>query len=415
MVSRREFLNRAKISSALLCLSQAQNSYSFWSQKEEEDLQFSRFSCNFPFKILRYSGSTMNDGIKVPNKPDGMGIFYQENGNIVLLINHELSLGILPKKSPLSKAYDSYARGGVTRLELDEYLNVIDHRLVLAGTMTNCNGGVTPWGSWITCEENTKTSKDSFLLEKKHGYAFEVYPNIKEPQIPIPLKDMGRFKREAVGIDPETGFVYQTEDRLESCFYRFRPNTYGKLRRGGTLEALKVKGTLKKSMDDYSFESINQKIEIEWIEIDHKNDDEDNLRKVAQSKGASIFSRGEGITLENGELFFTCTSGGPYGIGQVFKLNLKEQTLELEYVAKDENVLHMPDNLVISPSGDLIICEDRAVGSNRLLLLKKSGEIIEICKTKFGEFAGPVFSKDGKTLFVNHLTQGKIIAIDANW
>ena len=48
--------------------------------------------------------------------------------------------------------------------------------LSLAGTLINCSGGVTPWGTWISCEE-TMVRKNKFLI-KDHGYNFEVTPHI---------------------------------------------------------------------------------------------------------------------------------------------------------------------------------------------------------------------------------------------
>ena len=44
-----------------------------------------------------------------------------------------------------------------------------------------------------------------------------------------PLKAMGRFVHEAIAVDPESGIVYETEDRKRSGFYRFLPKTAGKL------------------------------------------------------------------------------------------------------------------------------------------------------------------------------------------
>ena len=58
----------------------------------------------------------------------------------------------------------------------------------------------------------------------------------------LPLKAMGRFMHEAVCVHPDTGIVYQTEDRHDGLIYRFVPNTPGKLRDGGRLQALCVKG-----------------------------------------------------------------------------------------------------------------------------------------------------------------------------
>src|SRR3546814_6551889 len=91
---------------------------------------------------------------------------------------------------------------------------VKSEHLSLAGTAINCAGGVTPWGSWLSCEE-------AFLdSDKPHGYVFEVPASARGMVDPLPLKALGRFRHEAAAVDPRTGIVYLTEDRDDGLFYR---------------------------------------------------------------------------------------------------------------------------------------------------------------------------------------------------
>ena len=56
----------------------------------------------------------------------------------------------------------------------------------------------------------------------KHGYVFEVRPDASSSATPI--VGMGRFRHEAVAIDPASGIVYMTEDDSgKSGFYRYIP------------------------------------------------------------------------------------------------------------------------------------------------------------------------------------------------
>jgi hypothetical protein len=89
-------------------------------------------------------------------------------------------------------------------------------------------------------------------VEQRHGYIFEVDALSDRLVEPIPLKAMGRFRHEAVAVDPLTGYAYLTEDRDDGLLYRFRPDAVAHgtapsaLRVGDTraavLEALRVKG-----------------------------------------------------------------------------------------------------------------------------------------------------------------------------
>ena len=105
--------------------------------------------------------------------------------------------------------------------------------------------------------------------------------------------------------------------------------------------------------------------------------------------------------------------------GQIWKItpiNKKESSIELWYEVQDRVTLDMPDNIVVAPWGDLIVCEDNSK-RNRLWGLNNSGIPYLIAENNYSgaEFAGVCFSPFDNTLFVNIQQRGITLAIDGNW
>ncbi len=385
------------------------------------------------FRYLSYgwTGDRMTDGRPTPGAHDGMAAFASKDGRVALIRNHELGPG---RTFQPDLAYDANAGGGTTTLRFDPTAGTfIDARGSLAGTIRNCAGGPTPWGSWLTCEETTIGTSDDPLVTIDHGYIFEV-PVDGLPSR-LPLVAMGRFVHEAVAVDPESGVVYETEDRQRSGLYRFTPTERGRLAAGGRLEMLAVAGRPK--FDTRTGQQPGTTYPIRWVDIPEPNKAHDDAgRRDAAGVftqgldgGGAIFARLEGAWYAGGRVFVTATNGGNAQMGQVWELDIRDQQLRLVFESPGRNVLHMPDNLVVSPRGGLVLCEDSSANPC-VHGLTRDGHIVRFARNtcllsgernglrgdfRSREFAGATFSPDGRWLFVNMLTPGITFAITGPW
>jgi len=378
----------------------------------------------FSYRVLSRLGDRMSDGATVPDRGDGMGCVALPGGKIALVRNHELMPGNDAGGSPAT-GYDrlaggAFLPGGTTTIVLDAQTLAVEREFrSLAGTIRNCAGGVTPWGSWLTCEEFV--AKAGGRLGKDHGYIFEVPADATGAIDPVPLKAMGRFNHEAAAVDPATGIVYETEDREDSLLYRFIPNVPGKLAEGGKLQALALDGIPDTRNWNGPAIPVGEWQVARWVDIDRPDSDEDDLREQGAAKGATLFARGEGIWMGEGELYFCCTSGGAEKVGQIFALRPRpggSDMLQLFFESTSRAQFNYGDNLTVSPNGHLVVCEDQYtdVVDNYLRGITPGGAAYPLGRLRLQtELAGACFSPDGRTLFVNIYSPTTTLAITGPW
>src|SRR5919108_1497057 len=177
----------------------------------------------FSYKIVAQSGVTrLESGHPTPSDPDGTAAFVRRGSRgSVLVNNHEVS-GTEPFPVPAIEGfvYDPTAGGGTTTIEVDAQGNRIREYVSLAGTHTNCAGGRSPWGTWLTCEETEA------ITGMRHGYVFEVDPYDQDAnRDPKPIKALGRYAHEALVVDPDEDRIYLTEDagNPNGLLYRWTP------------------------------------------------------------------------------------------------------------------------------------------------------------------------------------------------
>jgi uncharacterized protein len=237
---------------------------------------------------------------------DGMATFPLAGGGHVLVSNSET------------------LDGGASAIRFGPGGHVRAAYRILSGTMLNCSGGGTPWGTWLSCEE------------VENGRVWECDPSGRRRAVPRPA--MGVFKHEAAAVDPQAKRVYLTEDLADGGLYRFTPARWPSLARG-RLEIARVRRGGR----------------VEWFKLPDSAAARERTRR--QVKGSTRFKRGEGLWFDAGTLYVATT-----GDHRVHAYDTRRGRMRVAYdgLASRSAPLLRVDQMTGSRAGEVFVCEDIA-------------------------------------------------------
>ncbi|GAA1290514.1 PhoX family protein [Pseudonocardia aurantiaca] len=398
----------------------------------------------FRYAVVTEAGVTrLESGEPTPSNHDGAGAFKTKGGGTAIVYNHELSSPFATTPLPVPHleglVYDPGSAGGCTVVETDRDGNRLREYVAIAGTVQNCAGGITPWDTWLTCEETEVLAGAG--RTKDHGYVFEVDPfDMAANRDPQPIKALGRFAHEAAVVDPKSGDILLTEDAdtPNGLLYRWAaPKGFkggkGALRKLGPTEgelgAMRCTDAAGVFIDDVSrATAIGTTYKVTWTPVPDRDARTTSTRKQFGPDQVTRGRKIEGAWWGDGGAYVVASyarteSPGAAHDGQVWFYDPKRSTITLKVRfgvnpnPDQDGAFDGPDNITVSPWGGLIVAED-GEGVQHLVGVSGKGEPFALARNELGngsEFTGPVFSHDKKVLFGSIQTPGIMFAITGPW
>ena len=331
-------------------------------------------------------------------------------------------------KTPIKLNWDTPIKGKTTAI----------------GTNSNCSGGITPWNTFITCEENYDSCFGETVYDKNniashrpsyygwekfysyppehYGWVVEVNPKDGTAQKHIAL---GRFAHECCTLyelEDKRVVAYTGDDKNNEHLYKFISSKPSSLKEGTLYVADTVHG--------------------KWLPLDwekqpvlknnfkHQTEVLIRAREAAKLLGATELNRPEDIEIDpiTGHIFVSLTNNKSKRDfhGSILKIEETDGAYDaLSFTSStykaggEEHGFSCPDNLAFDLSGNLWITSDMSGNAmnkedkpympfknNSLFVIPRLGEnagkVVRVASApKDAELTGPWFSPDGKTLFLS--------------
>lgn len=320
--------------------------------------------------------------------PDGGGVVPRDNGGWIYISNSEVpgagSIGFMyPQLADLTNVIEEFTPGlaQVGTLVFDPDGTIVDSYTILSGTTFNCAGCVTPWNTWLSCEEFP------------NGQVWECDPY--QPGEGLPRPTLGFFSHEAIAIDPDERMLYLTEDMPDGRFYRWIPDPSdwpeGSSRaalQSGRLQVLAVGG-------DGVEAALDAPQAIEWLDVRNPHEPQHENRLHA----STVFDGGEGVWFFKGIVYFATK-----GDDRIWAVDTMSQTIEVIYdratAVAPNDILSGVDNLFVTTQGDILVAEDG--GDMQVVVILPDGTLkplLQIVGQDASEVAGIAFSPDGSRMY----------------
>lgn len=320
----------------------------------------------------------------------------------------------------------------------------IKGKTTVIGTHSNCSGGITPWKTFLTCEENydnffgeteydqnniashrpsTEGWENFYKYPPEHyGWVVEVNPTDGTAQKHIAL---GRFAHECCTVyelADRRVVAYSGDDKNNEHLYKFISSKPSSLKEGTLYVADTIQG--KWMALDWENQPILQSKFKDQTEVLIR------AREASKLLGATALNRPEDIEIDpiTGNIFVSLTNNKSKNDfhGSILKIEETNGAFDAltfkasTYIAGGEkNGFSCPDNLAFDLSGNLWITSDISGSdmnregnpylpfkNNSLFVIPRygedSGKVIRVASApKDAELTGPWFSPDGKTLFLS--------------
>ena len=325
------------------------------------------------------------------------------------------------RDSRVTRRYDARSK-----MLLTGPASAIDGGPWAVGTLANCSGGVTPWGTVLSCEENFHNFVDPILGwdpsvygRRHYGWIVEVDP-FDPGAIPRKHTALGRFRHENVAIrvaDDGTVVAYMGDDKRDSCVFKFvaERRLSDPRDRASNLTILE-RGRL------YAADFANGR----WLAIPSTPEALADACAAAIAAGATPVDRPEDLEIDpvDGSVVIAMTNNSDHGNFHGHLVRLAERrgepaAMEFKWsiaaTGGPQSGFSCPDNLLFDGNGNLWMCTDVAddavsrgiyafQGNNSMFFMPREGDG-RMHRFASGpvecELTGPSFTPDQATMFLS--------------